>query len=322
MVEGQDNLGILHFGRNNLGREAYLLVVEDEAVEAEADALCHFLLAQGMDVDGLTEVVDDGEFGIGISLGDGALGLAELCPAAVDGLFLIDDGTREAGLLTTVVVGQLDDDEGHLLILPTVSPAAHQFLQIVSVGGWVACVRLTLIPHHAAEGIGRQGMEHGIIERGGQILQRHIAAGARRHLDTDVHLPRLSQRNDIPGHGVLREAVVAKAEHIRLLGDEMGSPVLVDKAHGNHIVALAQQALRDVIAARRILIIGMSDLLAVEIGDILVEEGTQQEPCRLARVFLIYIYMLSEPYAADAPPLPVSLVDGLPARIVECQRSI
>ena len=54
LVEGQDNLGILHFGRNNLGREACLLVVEDEAVEAEADALCYLLLAKRMNVDGLT----------------------------------------------------------------------------------------------------------------------------------------------------------------------------------------------------------------------------------------------------------------------------
>ena len=58
------------------------------------------------------------------------------------------------------------------------------------------------------------------------------------------------------------------------LGDEMRCTILVDKAYGNDIVALAEQTFGNVVATRRILIIGVTYLLAVQIGDILVEERT------------------------------------------------
>ena len=123
-----------------------------------------------MDVDSLSQVVDDGQGGSLVGLHGQTLGLAELCPTAVHGFRLWGDGTREARLLTAVVVGQLYDDKGHLPILPAVAPAAHQLLQVVGIGGRVACVRLSLIPHDTVDGVGCQGMEHGIVEGGGDVL--------------------------------------------------------------------------------------------------------------------------------------------------------
>ena len=165
-------------------------------------------------------------------------------------------------------------------------------------------------------------MEYGIIKGGGQILQRHVTTGTRRHLDTNMHLPSVSKWDNIFRHRVLRETVIAEAEHIRLLRNEVYSPVFIDKPHADHVVAFPQQSLRNIITPWGILIVGMADLLTIEISDILVEERTQQQTGRLTRVFLIYIYMLTEPYGTRTPPSPVILVDGLPVGIVIVRTNI
>ena len=127
-----------------------------------------------------------------------------------------------------------------------------------------------------------------------------------------MHLPLRTERNDILWHGILREAVVAESNHIGLFRNEMHSTILIDKPHGNDVVALTQQTLGNIVATRRILIVGMSDFLAVQVGYVLVEQGAQQEAGRLSRVFLIYINMLTEPDGADTTPHPIVLVDRFP----------
>ena len=131
-----------------------------------------------------------------------------------------------------------------------------------------------------------------------------------------MHLPCICKWDNIFRHGVLRETVIAEAEHIRLLRNKVYSPVFIDKPHADYIVAFPQQSLGNIITPWRILIVGVADLLTIEISDILVEERTQQQTGSLTRVFLIYIYMLTEPYGTPTPPSPVILVDGLPVRIV------
>ena len=131
-----------------------------------------------------------------------------------------------------------------------------------------------------------------------------------------MHLPSICEWDNIFRHRVLRETVIAKAEHIRFLRNKVYSSVFIDKPHADYIVAFPQQSLRDIITPWGILIVGVADLLTIKISDILVEERTQQQTGSLTRVFLIYIYMLTEPYGTRTPPSPVILVDGLPVGIV------
>jgi hypothetical protein len=160
-------------------------------------------------------------------------------------------------------------------------------------------------------------MDDGIVERRRQVLQGDIATGTTRHLGTDVHLPRLAERYDVLRHRVLRETVVTEGNQVGLLWNEMHSTVFVDKANGYHIVALAEQSFGQVIATRRVLIVGMSHLAPVDVGDILVEERAEQQPGRLAGMGLVYLYVLTAPYGAAATPLPAVLVDGLPLAVIE-----
>ena len=104
----------------------------------------------------------------------------------------------------------------------------------------------------------------------------------------------------------------------------MNQTVFVDEAHGNHIVALTEQSFGDVVATRGILVVGMSDLLAIQIGDVLVEERTKQQTGRLAGMSLIYLNMLTEPDGADDgatgcgrhSPLGIPLADALPLAVI------
>ena len=132
-----------------------------------------------------------------------------------------------------------------------------------------------------------------------------------------MHLPLRTERKNILRHGVLRETVVAKGQEIRFLGNEVNSTILVDETDGNDIVALLEQSLRDIVATRRILIIGLAYLLTIQISNIMIEKRAQQETGGLSRVYLIYIYMLTKPNTADASPSPIVLVDNLPIVIVE-----
>ena len=132
-----------------------------------------------------------------------------------------------------------------------------------------------------------------------------------------MHLPLIAERKNILRHGVLRETVVAKGQEIRFLGNEVNSTILVDETDGNDIVALLEQSLRDIVATRRILIIGLAYLLTIQISNIMIEKRAQQETGGLSRVYLIYIYMLTKPNTADASPSPIVLVDNLPIVVVE-----
>ena len=137
-----------------------------------------------------------------------------------------------------------------------------------------------------------------------------------------MHLPSICEWDNIFRHRVLRETVIAEAEHIRLFRNKVYSSVFIDKPHADYIVAFPQQSLRNIITPWGILIVSVADLLTIEISDILIEKRTQQQTGSLARVFLIYIYMLTEPYGTRTPPSPVILVDSLPVGIVIVQTDI
>ena len=96
----------------------------------------------------------------------------------------------------------------------------------------------------------------------------------------------------------------------------MGSAVLIDETDSNDIVTLLKQSLGNVVATRRILVACATYLTAIQIGNILVVERTQQQTGRLARVSLIYIDVLAEPYRTHTAPVPAVLVNGLPMAII------
>ena len=96
----------------------------------------------------------------------------------------------------------------------------------------------------------------------------------------------------------------------------MDGSVFIDETHGNHIIALLEKSLGNIVTAWGVLVVGMADLLTIEVGDVLIKERTKEQACRLSRVYLIYINMLSQPNGATATPTPVVLVDGLPGRVV------
>ena len=97
----------------------------------------------------------------------------------------------------------------------------------------------------------------------------------------------------------------------------MNRSELIDEAHGDDVVALTEQALGNVVATRGILIIGVANLLAIQIGDILVEERTEEQTGRLTSVGLINGDMLTQPDGACASPTPIVLIDLLPRTIVK-----
>ena len=72
----------------------------------------------------------------------------------------------------------------------------------------------------------------------------------------------------------------------------MRHAVFVDKADGDDVVALPEHAFWNVIAAWRVLVVGMANLLSIEVGDVLVEKRTQQQPCRFACMSLVHLDVL------------------------------
>src|SRR5574344_1308755 len=110
--------------------------------------------------------------------------------------------------------------------------------------------------------------------------------------------PRGAQRNHVLWQGVQTEAVVAEGNEISLFADEVRRSVLVDETHGNHVVALLQQSLGDVVASRGILIAGAAYLHSVDIGDVSIEECSQEQAGGLSGMCLVDVYMLSEPDAS------------------------
>ena len=92
----------------------------------------------------------------------------------------------------------------------------------------------------------------------------------------------------------------------------MYSAELIDKTDGNYVIALFQHTLGDIIAAWGILITRLSNLLAVQIGYIAIEQGTQQQAGRFSCMLLINRNMLSQPNATCAAPGPVVLINLLP----------
>ena len=104
-------------------------------VETESDTLCCLFLTKWVDIDCLAQIIENSQFCVGVSLGYGALGLTELGPTAVHGFSLGRNGAWETRLLTPVVVGKLCNDKRHLRLLPKVTPASYQLLQVVCVWG-------------------------------------------------------------------------------------------------------------------------------------------------------------------------------------------
>ena len=97
----------------------------------------------------------------------------------------------------------------------------------------------------------------------------------------------------------------------------MHHPVFIHEADGDDIIAFLQQTLRNIISARRILVARVANLLAVHIGEVLVEERTEQQSCRLSGMLLVDLHMLAKPCSTNAAPAPFILVDGLPVGIVK-----
>ena len=105
----------------------------------------------------------------------------------------------------------------------------------------------------------------------------------------------------------------------------MRDAVFVDETDGNDVVALAEQSLGNLIAARRILIVGAPHLLTVDVGIVLVEERAEQETGRATCVLLVDMDVLAQPYGAEVVAMrgkglqmggKVVLVDGGPSGIV------
>ena len=159
-------------------------------------------------------------------------------------------------------------------------------------------------------------MEHGIVERRRQVLQRHVAAGAVWHRRTVVLPPLFAQPYDVLRQWFEALTVVAEGQQILFLGYEVYRSVLVDEPDGDDVVAFAQQSLGYVVSPRGVLVVGSTHLLAVDVGDVGVEERSQQQPCRLPCMLAVDVDVLSEPRRADASPSPVVLADGLPPRVV------
>ena len=215
-----------------------------------------------MDVVLLTQVEDVGSLCIGIALCHQTLLVAQTEPVLIAG----GGGIH--------IFCQLDDAERQGGVVPQRAPVAHQFAQQVGIGSGIARIGLALIPHHATEGIGSQGIEHGIVEGGRHVLQRHIATGAGRHLRSGMMAPLGTQRDDVLGHGILAVAVGTKGKQIGLVLNEVDGAVLVDKPDGDDIVTLAEQSFGNVVAARRILVVGASHLLSVDIGEVGIKQRT------------------------------------------------
>ena len=131
-----------------------------------------------------------------------------------------------------------------------------------------------------------------------------------------MELPCITEGNDILWHGVLRETVITKGYEIRFFRNEVSSTVFIDKAHRNHVVAFTEQAFRDVIAAWRILVVGVTYLLTVQIGNVLVEERTQQQTGRFTSMSFVDSDVLTEPDGAIAAPAPSVLIDGRPVGVL------
>ena len=130
-------------------------------------------------------------------------------------------------------------------------------------------------------------------------------------------LPLGAQWDDVGRHRILTEAVFAKGKKIRFLLDEMHHAVFVHETNGDDVITFLQQAFRNVIAARRILIARVANLLTVHISKILIEERAKQQSCRLSGMSLVNLYVLAKPCGADASPTPLILIDGFPIGVVE-----
>ena len=111
-------------GREEPVRE-YIISQLPEGISYETDALGNLFLSERMDIYRLTQIVDNCQFGMRISLRYFTLGLAELCPTTVHGCGLRSDGAWESRLLATVVIGQLHNDKWYFIIFPSVAPATH-----------------------------------------------------------------------------------------------------------------------------------------------------------------------------------------------------
>ena len=99
----------------------------------------------------------------------------------------------------------------------------------------------------------------------------------------------------------------------------MGNTILINKANGNDIVALAEQPLRYVVTTGRVLIVGATYLLTIDIGDIGIKEGAEIKAGRHSCLLLVDMNVLTKPDAADNTtaigifrPFQRELVNGSP----------
>ena len=61
LVKGEDDLAFFHRCSDDLWRECHLMMI-DKTVETDTDTFCDFLLAQGVDIYSLTQIIDDRQF--------------------------------------------------------------------------------------------------------------------------------------------------------------------------------------------------------------------------------------------------------------------
>ena len=72
-------------------------------------------------------------------------------------------------LLAVVVRGKLDEEKGHPGIVEDLPPAVEQRIHFSAVDRTVGEIGAPLIPDHAAEGVGDEGVDHLIVEHGRRL---------------------------------------------------------------------------------------------------------------------------------------------------------
>ena len=95
--------------------------------------------------------------------------------------------------------------------------------------------------------------------------------------------------------------------------------VFINKTDGDNIITLTEKTLRNIITARRILVIGATHLLTIDKGNIGIKQGSQEQSCGLSGMRLVNLNMLAKPYCTHTPPTPIFLLDSVPGRVIIVQ---
>ena len=141
---------LIERARNN---HVFLAVVTTERPAGQSAANVKFIL--GMDVTRLVErhcIDDDSHACVGNQQRFG-LCFAQLRPAIATGWVVIGP----------LKIRQLYEIEGHLVLLPNLSPAEHKGRHFVVIAFPFAPIGFTLIPKHSLNREARERMNHGVV---------------------------------------------------------------------------------------------------------------------------------------------------------------